>query len=171
MFNVGDLIIYSGHGICKVDDICEKSYSGITKNYYVLHPLENSHQLTISTPVDNESIIMVRLINKDEAEEILFSFQSPGIKWIEKPNLRFHVYNDIVKTGNRIEIAKVANTLIQKKHELETIGKKLYEQDNKLLIKIQNILFKELAISLNASYEEIEAKVDGMLIGLKISIN
>jgi CarD family transcriptional regulator len=171
MFNVGDLIIYSGHGICKVDDICEKSYAGITKNYYVLHPLENSQQLTISTPVDTESVVMVGLINKDEAEEILYSFQAPGINWIEKPNFRFQVYNDIIKTGNRKEIAKVVNTLIQKKHDLQTNGKKLYEQDNKLLIKIQNILFKELAISLNTSYEEISAKIDSILIGEKNTIN
>ncbi|MDQ6596090.1 CarD family transcriptional regulator [Bacillus salipaludis] len=43
MFNIGDLIIYSGHGICRVDDICEKTVSGITRTYYVLHPMENNH--------------------------------------------------------------------------------------------------------------------------------
>ncbi|HEY2420003.1 MAG TPA: CarD family transcriptional regulator, partial [Neobacillus sp.] len=61
MLNIGELIIYSGHGICKVDDICDKTYLGNTKTYYVLHPLVNSHQLTISTPVDNEKVTMTRL--------------------------------------------------------------------------------------------------------------
>ena len=31
MYNIGDLMIYSAHGICRVDDICEKTISGITK--------------------------------------------------------------------------------------------------------------------------------------------
>ena len=25
MYNVGDLVVYSSHGICRVDDICEKT--------------------------------------------------------------------------------------------------------------------------------------------------
>ena len=41
MYNIGDLIIYSSHGICRIDDICEKEYYGVAKNYYVLHPMED----------------------------------------------------------------------------------------------------------------------------------
>src|SRR5881227_3599734 len=100
MFKTGDLIIYSGHGICRVDDICDKTYAGITKTYYVLHPIENNHQLTISTPVDNDKTIMLKLLNKEEAEKILESFNSDGVDWIEKPQLRGHVYPEIVNTGN-----------------------------------------------------------------------
>lgn len=155
MLNIGELIIYSGHGICKVDDICDKTYLGNTKTYYVLHPLVNSHQLTISTPVDNEKVTMTRLIEKNQAEEILESFNWPGVDWIEKNHLRIQVYNDIVKTGNRKEIAKVANTLIRKKHELEMNGKKFGELDKQLLTAIQNILFNEMAISLNTTYDAI----------------
>ncbi|MEH7306801.1 CarD family transcriptional regulator [Neobacillus drentensis] len=51
MFNNGDLVIYSAHGICKIDDICEKTIAGMTKTYYELHPLDHNHQLTISVPV------------------------------------------------------------------------------------------------------------------------
>src|SRR5881394_746055 len=101
MYNIGDLIIYSGHGICKVDSICDKTYFGHTKTYYVLHPLENSHQLTISIPVDNENVNMSKLIQRDQAEEILESFKLPGVDWIENNHSRIQVYNEIVRTGNR----------------------------------------------------------------------
>lgn len=53
MFDIGDLIIYSGQGICHIDDICAKTYLDVTEAYYVLHPIENC-KLTISIPVDKE---------------------------------------------------------------------------------------------------------------------
>lgn len=31
MFNIGDLVVYSPHGICRVDDICEKTILGEKK--------------------------------------------------------------------------------------------------------------------------------------------
>ena len=163
MFAIGDLIIYSAHGICKIDDICEKTVSGVTRTYYILHPMENNHQLTISTPVDNDKVVMLELIHKEEATDILKSFKNPGIQWTDKPNLRLTLYSDIINTGNRKEIAKVVNTLMRKQMEAELNEKKLYEQDRKLLNSTQNILFKELAISMNSSFAEINAKVMGLL--------
>lgn len=73
MFNIGELIIYSAHGICRIDDICEKTYFGVTKNFYILHPVVD-YRLTISTPVDNNKVVMLELLSKEEAEEILESF-------------------------------------------------------------------------------------------------
>nr|WP_243450124.1 CarD family transcriptional regulator [Neobacillus terrae] len=58
------MIIYSAHGICKIDDICEKTISGSTIMYYVLHPVENSKHLTISIPVKNDKVIMLDLLKK-----------------------------------------------------------------------------------------------------------
>lgn len=111
MFNVGDLIIYSAQGICRIDDICERTYSGVTKNYYILHPLDNK-KLMISTPVDNDKVTMLKLIDKNEAEEILESFRLPGIGWIEVRSERNQIYSEIVKQGNRMEISRIANALM-----------------------------------------------------------
>lgn len=162
MFNIGDLIIYSAHGVCHIDDICEKTYLGVTKDYYILHPLEDS-RLRISTPVDNDKVAMLELLNKDEAEEILESFKLPGISWIELDNYRNQIYSDIVKTGNRKEISKVVNTLMGKKLKVEIYGEKLYKQDSKLLVLAQNILFTELAMALNTTFEAIYEKAISLI--------
>jgi len=161
MFNVGDLIIYSAQGICRIDDICAKTYWGITKDYYVLHPIENC-KLTISIPVDNK-VIMLGLIDKNEAEEIIESFKLPGINWIELCSERAQVYLEIVRKGNRKEISKIVNTLIRKKHRADISGKKFYQQDSKLLVFIQNILFKELAMSLNTTFEAIHERITSLI--------
>lgn len=163
MFNIGDLVIYSSHGICRVDDICEKTISDVTRKYYVLHPMENSHHLTISTPIDNDKVAMFELIHEDEATEILESFKNLGIEWVDNANIRHKVYTDIITTGERKEIAKIVNTLTRKQMEAELNGKKLYEQDRKLLNTTQNTLFKELAISLNMTFDEVNEKVTRLL--------
>ncbi|MFC4559413.1 CarD family transcriptional regulator [Virgibacillus kekensis] len=159
MFNIGDLIIYSTHGICKIDDICDKTVSGVTRTYYVLHPMEDDHHLTISTPVNDSKVVMLELIHKEEASTILDSFQYPGIEWNDNPNERFRKYSDIVNSGNRKEIASVINTLMRRKTEAELQEKKLYERDHKLLNTIKNILFKELAISMNTTFEDVNENV------------
>jgi CarD family transcriptional regulator len=165
MYNIGDLVIYSAHGICEINDICDKTVSGITRSYYVLHPMDNKHHLTISIPVNNDKVAILDLIQKEEAQEILASFKYPGVVWDDKPNNRLHLYSEILNTGVRKEIAKVINTLLRKKIDVELHDKKLNEQDRKLLINAQNILFKELAISLNTSYEKINEIIISNITG------
>ena len=162
MFNIGDTIIYSVHGLCQIDDICEKTYSDVTRNYYVLHPLSQAN-LTISVPVDNDKVIMLKTMNREQAEEILQSFNKPGIPWVEDVKKRKLQYNNVVKTGDRREIAKIANSLMRKNLEYSLDKKRMYDQDRRLLSTIQDLLFKELANSLDTSFEDISAQVDGMI--------
>ena len=154
MFNIGDVVIYSAHGISKIDNICEKTFSNVTKTYYELHPLEQTN-LMISTPVDNDKVVMLKMMDRKEAEEILQSFQQTGIHWVSNPRERSLQYKKVVKNGDRNEIAKVVNTLMRHNIELKKDNKKLYEQDRRILDTTQNILFKELAMSLDTSYEMI----------------
>lgn len=162
MFKKGDLILYSVHGICKVEDICEKTISHVKKQYYILHPM-NDKNLSISTPVDNDKVTMLELLTKEEAEELLESFKKPGIDWIEVDRERGEVYSEIIKSGNRKKIVGIANTLMRTKSNLEKNGKKFHEKDKKILADIQSILFSELAFSLDTTPEEIAKIVNSYL--------
>lgn len=159
MFNKGDLVIYSSHGICKIDDICEKKISNVTKNYYLLHPMDDRN-LSISIPVDNDKVIIQELLTKEEAEKIIESFKFEGYEWIAMDNERNTKYNEILKEGNRSEIAKIANTLMRKKTEIEGNNKKFHEKDKKILQGIENILFTEVAYILNITSEEIQENIN-----------
>lgn len=155
MFTIGDHIIYSAHGICRIDDICEETISGVTKKYYKLHPLENSQRVTIRTPVDNEKVLMLNLLDKEQAAELIETFREPGVEWNDNPNARQALFNKMIDTGDRKEIAKVVNTLMRNKIELQQEGRNLYERDHKILNATQSILFKELALSLDTNFQEI----------------
>ena len=163
MNNIGDLVIYAKHGICRIDDICDRTIGGVTRAYYVLHPVENNHQLTISVPVDNENIVMLELVGEEEARELLETFRTPGAKWIDNANLRQQTYTKAINTGNRKEIALVINALIRRKIITEREGKKFYEQDRHLLSAAEDIMFKEMSHSLKASPNKIEKWVYNMI--------
>lgn len=162
MFNIGDVIIYSAQGLCKIDDICEKEFFDEKKTYYVMHPLDNP-QLTIHAPVHNEKVLMLKTMNKQEAQEIIESFREPGIEWIEDFRKRASHYEGIIKSGDRKEIARIANTLIRKNNELKEQQKKLYEQDRNMLQDIEDILFKEIAIALDITLEEVCEEVEKLM--------
>lgn len=162
MFNKGDMMIYSSHGICLVDDICSNRFQGVEKDYYVLHPISD-RKLTISIPVDNESVTMLELIDKEEAENIIDSFRKPGRSWIEIINERNQIYAETVKTGNRKDIAAIVNTLMRRKYSTEKAGRKFSDKDKKLLNVVQGILFTELAISLGTTFDVVNERVTAIL--------
>jgi CarD family transcriptional regulator len=159
MFDIGDVIIYSEHGLCQIDDICEKTIAGVTRTYYILHPLAQEN-LQISTPIDNKKVVMLKTMERDEAEELLYSFKQPGIVWIEDHKKRYHQYLELIQSGDRKVIADIAITLMQKNLELKENNKRLYDQDRKLLLTIQNILFNEMAMSMNTTFEAIDEQVN-----------
>jgi len=145
-----------------VDDICSNKFQGVEKDYYVLHPIAD-RKLTISIPVDNESVTMLELIDKDEAEMIIESFRKPGRSWIEINNERNQIYAETVKTGNRKDIAAIVNTLMRRKHSAEQAGRKFSDKDKKLLNVVQGILFTELAISLGTTFDVVNERVTALL--------
>lgn len=155
MFKIGDHIVYSVHGICEIDDIMEITVGGVTKLHYKMHPLENGHRMTITTPVDNDKVAILALLTKEQAAEIIESFKLPGIEWMEDAHARSAHYNNIVHGGDRREIAKVINTLKRTMTELKEDSQRLHERDQKLLNTTQAILFRELALALKKPYTEI----------------
>lgn|SRR5690625_4653215 len=162
MFNVGDMIIYSTHGLCEINDICEKKVGSITRTYYVMNPIEDT-KLTISIPKEIGEKNMQRIMEKSEAEKLLQSFQNTGIPWIEDARERNKKYSNLVKTGERKDISRIVNTLMRKESELRKNKKKMSEQDRKLLESIQQILFQEMAISMDIPLEDISEEVDSII--------
>lgn len=162
MFDVGDLVVYSAHGVCRIDDICDKTFAGATRTYYVMHPLEDPN-LILNIPKDHATLAVLELLDREEAESLISSFCQPGSTWIENNNQRAQAFRHIIDTGSREKVAQIANTLMRRKHEAEQNGKQLGQADSRTLTSIQKILFSELAISLNTTEDAIEERVSDMV--------
>lgn len=162
MYKIGDMLIYSTYGICRVEDICKMSYHDGVKLCYVLRPIEESN-LTINTPVDNKKVVMLDLMDRETADKVMASFKESGVKWISDSRKRAREYNKLTQTGDRLTIAQVLNTYMVKEIELSKQKKKLHIQDRKILESIQTILFKELALIYQTTVEKIINHVTDLL--------
>src|SRR5659263_707363 len=88
-FNVNDLIMYGGSGVCIVEGIGVPDISGIdnTKQYYFLKPLYTKDS-TIFSPVDNSRVVMRKLITKEEAQELISKIPDIEILWDDNEKIR-----------------------------------------------------------------------------------
>ncbi|MFC7366215.1 MULTISPECIES: CarD family transcriptional regulator [Bhargavaea] len=162
MFEIGDVVIYSEHGLCKIDDICKKDLFGETRLYYVLHPL-GEQTLKISTPVDGKKKRIMRTLNREEALELMDVFGKPGIDWVDDPKHRARAYQALVQSGDRQKIAEVAGALMDKKLNTD---QKIYDQDRRILTHVQSILFRELSMALGISIEEVADQVEERILAV-----
>ena len=69
MFCVGDIVVYGAHGLCKVDGIgpLPMKFADKSKRYYTLHTCKQP-SMTISAPVDNQTVVMRQPLNRAQAE-------------------------------------------------------------------------------------------------------
>ena len=68
MFKVGEYVVYGMNGVCRVEEVGPMSLSGVDNDrlYYTLLPLYTKGS-RVYTPVDNEKVVMRRVITKAEA--------------------------------------------------------------------------------------------------------
>lgn len=160
MFEIGDVVIYAEHGLCRIDDICEKDLFGEKRLYYVIHPLSET-SLKISTPVDAKKKKVMRTMDRSEAEELLEVFGRGDIEWIDDAKQRARTYHNLVQTGEREKIAAVAGALMDKKLNTD---QKMYDQDRKILNTVQSLLFREMAMSLGTTVDDVAEQVEEQLL-------
>ncbi|ANU26384.1 CarD family transcriptional regulator [Planococcus versutus] len=160
MFAIGDHIIYSTHGLCRINDICDETVSGVTKKYYKLHPLENT-LVTISTPVGNDKVVMLKLLQKEQALEIIDVFKKPEVESQTPQNPK--TQPNKIHSGDRMQIAGVINALMRKKFDTQIQKESFYAHDYKLLNNTQIILFKELAHAMDISFEDINKMINELV--------
>lgn len=160
MFEIGDYIIYGNHGVCRVEDIGGLNISGVDKSMecYTLQPIF-SKSSTLYTPVDNEKVLMRKVISGGEAQELINDIPNTPLLWIENDKQREEAYKVALRTHDCAEWLKIIKTLYERKQERLTQGKKLTFTDEKYLSIAQECLYGELSIAMDMEKEKIENMV------------
>lgn len=148
MFEINDYIVYGNMSVCKVIDVCTPKGIIGNKKYYKLEPIYE-HGSTIYTPVNNEKVIMRKVITKEEAEKIIDCI--PAIDIMEsdlEEKLMEEEYKKAIKTNDNKEWIKVIKTLYIKSQERKNNGKKPEKIVGDYLKIAEKLFHGELAISL-----------------------
>ncbi|NLP16783.1 MAG: CarD family transcriptional regulator [Clostridiales bacterium] len=164
MYEIGEYIVYGNHGVCRVEDVGSLDISGIDKSIecYTLQPVF-SKSSTLYTPVDNDKVLMRRVITNDEAQELIDWIKDSPLLWIENDKQREEAYKDALRKHDCMDWVKIIKTLYVRKQERLSQGKKLTFTDEKYLAIAQDFLYGELSIAMEMDREEIEEMILGKL--------
>lgn len=153
MFRPGEVIIYSGHGVCRVKEVGHPSIRGANpdKLYYKLAPVYGVGDIYI--PVDSR-IFMRPIMTKEEAEDLIGRL--PEIKEesyviINRNTAQArNFYESILETHD----CAMLFGLLKGFHAKAKSGKKLGLVDTSYMKRAEELLYGELAAALDIPLAE-----------------
>jgi len=163
LYQVGDLIIYGGTGVCEVIDISQQLDK--EQEFYVLKPLYQS--CIISTPVNTTKVLMRPIISKDEAKQLVDTIPSIQAEAYNNNDLRQlegH-YRDSIKACDCMELLELSMSIYEKRQDAKLQKRKLGIVDERYMKRAEELLFGELSAALGIPKDEVSeyifARVDG----------
>lgn len=156
MFKINDTILYSAEGVCKIEDITEKSFGGKSMEYYVLKPIYKDNS-TVFVPVASEKLVskMRPVLSPEEIMDIIKSMPDESTLWIDDENTRKAEYKKIITNNNPREIIQLIKTLYIKQKEQQSKGKKVHLCDERFLKDAEEVLYNEFALVLNIKPDKV----------------
>ena len=160
MFKKDQLIMCGGHGVCRVVNITGNPIDKLDKvrKYYVLEPVFEKGS-TVYTPVDNDKVIMRRIMSKEEAEDLVGRITTIETVWIQEEKSREQMYKEAIRTYDCQSLVQIIKTLYQRKQNRLKEGKKVLSSDEQYLHKAEELLYSEMSLALSIPKEEVEAYI------------
>ena len=161
MFEIGELIIYGGNGVCRVEKIGPIDTGMGTKGrmYYTLNPLKNKDS-RIFTPVDNEKVIMRPTMTKEDALALIDQMQNVETLWIGDERRRETEYKEAVRKCDCREDVKIIKTIYLRKEARLADGKKVTAVDERYYAIAEENLYGELAVALGMDRDQTKTFVE-----------
>ena len=165
MYQAGDLILYGGTGVCKVQQVVSKRMrlTEPEQQYYVLEPLYQAG--TIMTPVGNDKVFMRPVISREEALELIDSI--PQIEAVPYHNQNLQQLENHYRTQMQSHdcrtLLQLTMSAYRKKEERERARQKFGAVDRRYLERAENLLFGELAVALGITRESVQPFIESRL--------
>ena len=153
MFNKGDKVFYGQTGVCVVEDVSEKVLTkNIKKLYYTLRPIYQ-HNNIIYAPALSDKVFIRKIISKSQAQSLIKSV--PELMNKELDGQTEEDYKAALESHSSEKLLELAVRIYAKKQAAKQIKKKPGFVDEKYLKRAEELLFGELAASLEIPIEEV----------------
>ena len=154
MFKVGDVVLYSSDGVCRITEITKKEFGEISATYYVLKPVF-SNRSTFFVPAENEKLTskMHAVLTKEELQKV--TEKSTSFVWQSDDALRKDEFKAILSSGDICEIVSLFKTILAHKNKIEALGKKLHRADETAFKDAQKIIYEEIALSSELTKDDV----------------
>jgi CarD family transcriptional regulator len=164
MFDVGEVAVYPGHGVGRIESIEEKEFSGTKQSFYIIRILDTD--MTIMIPIDGAKNAGLRtVIDSCEVCKIYDILKDKNIVHDNSPwNRRYKEYMERIKSGSIYEVATVLKELYNLRYwkELSFGEKKMFEM-------ARNLITKELSMSLGTEEVTIEQEIEEIFLANNVN--
>lgn len=166
MFQIGDMVFYSGSGVCRIDSIASREFGDEMKDYYLLIPV-HAPESAVYLPVDNEKLLsrMRSPLSSEEVKGIIRSIPERKVEWISDEGKRKAEFTRILRDGNQCEILDLIRLIHLQQKKLRDAGRKLHQCDERAFREAQKMLCDEFSLALHIEPGEVEGYIDEMLHG------
>ena len=147
MFAAGEMVVYGGEGVCRVEGVGTPSLPGMDKTrlYYTLAPLYRSGQ--VMTPVDTR-VLMRPLLTGQEVQELIA--HTRAIK---------DLYHQVVASYDCKRLAGLIKGVCRRRSWAIHHGRKVSQMDERYLRRAEDALYGELGAVLGLPREDVPAYI------------
>ena len=164
MYEIGDLIVYAGEGVCRVEEIGVPPMTGINKQrqYYTLKPLYRAGM--VYAPVDTQ-VFMRPVITREDAEALIDRIPEIEPEVYENSNLRFlnEYYQAQLQNYNCEGLIKLIRSTYAKREVMIGRGKKLGLVDERYMKRARDMLHGEFAVALGIERADVPGYIEAKL--------
>ena len=156
-YAVGDRIAHPLHGAGTIHSIEQRRINGVDRYYYAMRmPVGD---MLVMIPTETSDTIGVRpIVSVERCEEILAAIPDLDVQMTANWNKRYRENMVRIKSGDLMEVAAVIKGLM-----LRDAERALSTGERKMLHSAKQILISEIALSCNASYDEVEERLDACM--------
>ncbi len=160
MYQIGELIVYGGTGVCRVEGIETQKQKGAAepRDYYLLKPLYQDG--TIRIPVDTK-VFMRPVISRGEAEGLIDAI--PGINAEAYHDRNFTQlaahYQQALGSHECADLIELVMSIYAKKQYVESRKRKFGQVDARFMKRAENLLYGEFSVALGIPFDEVQGYI------------
>lgn len=155
MYQVGELLVYGSHGVCRFLKEDRQMVDRKKVTYLVLEPL-GQENARFMVPAHNPVAMskLRKLLQREELEALL---ASPGIRneaWITDENRRKQLYRELIGSGDRERLLSMMYAIVRHKEAQVAAGRKCHICDDNFLRDAEKLMIGEIAVVMGMEQEE-----------------
>lgn len=164
MFKIGQQVVYSIHGVCKILELETKTVDKKLVEYYVLEPI-NEPGTRYYIPSGNEAAMskLKNMLTKEQINELLHSDISQAATWIEDENQRKLRYREMLMGTDRAALIGMIRVLYAHRKKQMESGKKFHLCDENFLRDAQKVVGSEFSAVLGIPRDQVGEYIENEL--------
>ena len=159
MYHIGDWVVRSSDGLCKIADITNPDFVLDSKKMYYQLVSASDQNGKIYVPVESAQDMMRPEMYSVEANELIL--QIPEIKesWIVSERERQNHYKKALQSNDPKQLIGIIKLIYQRKKARQAQGKKTTAVDGQYFNLAESRLYSELEHALGKSRTDVESMI------------